>query len=423
MNIVKRWLTRLPQLRRDAAYLLLYSPLNVLAFCLVVPLLAAGVSTVVIGVGVLLLVVGLLVAGGFAQLARLAAGTVTGTDPLPSSYLRAEPGSGLLRRVLTPLKDPQRWMDLLWVIVSFPVSLLLWVLTVTWLALGLGGVLAPIPEIILELTIPDQAQNVAELLGLEPALLWMIVMDLTVGLIFLGSAPAVLRAMAACQTGLDRLLLTWRAEIGRLETSRAAVQRAEADTRRQLERDIHDGPQQGLVRLGMDLARARRQTADDPHAAAAILEEAMALNQQTLDELRRLSRGIAPPVLVDRGLAAALSEVATRSTVPVTVELSGLPEPTGLPDHVAYAAYFVASEALTNVNKHSGASRAHLTVTVHDARLHLRVEDDGVGGAALSKGHGLAGIAQRLDGVDGHLAVTSPAGGPTRIEAVIPCAS
>jgi len=197
------------------------------------------------------------------------------------------------------------------------------------------------------------------------------------------------------------------------------VQRAEADTRRQLERDIHDGPQQRLVRLGMDLARAKRQAIKDPQAAEGIISGAMDQTQQTLDELRRLSRGIAPPVLTDRGLSAALAEVAARSTVPVTVH-ADLPP---LPDHISQAAYFVASEALTNLNKHSGAHSAELGAVIETEQLRLWIADDGVGGASLAKGHGLAGLVERLEGVDGRLTVTSPAGGPTRVEAVIPCAS
>ena len=135
--------------------------------------------------------------------------------------------------------------------------------------------------------------------------------------------------------------------------------------------------------------------------------------------LRILSRGIAPPVLVDRGLAAALAEVAVRSGVPVAVD-ADVPR---LSEHVEQAAYFVASEALANLNKHSGARAAELGAVVEDGALRLWVVDDGVGGASVDKGHGLAGLVHRLDGVDGRLSVASPAGGPTRVEAVIPCGS
>ena len=220
------------------------------------------------------------------------------------------------------------------------------------------------------------------------------------------------------QTGLIRAMLSWHSEVSRLQTSRAAVQRAEADTRRRLERDIHDGPQQRLVRLRMDLARAQRQAEKDPAAASAIIRGAMDQTQQTLDELRQLSRGIAPPVLIDRGLAAAITEVATRSSVPVTVSTE-LPD---LPDHVSQAAYFVVSEALANLNKHSGATAAGVDARVVDGALLVRISDNGIGGASTAKGHGLAGLVERLNGVDGRLFITSPTGGPTTLEARIPCA-
>lgn len=418
MSILQRWTRSLPQARRDAAYLFLAWPLHLMAFCLVVPLAATGIGTIVIWVGLPILVMTLLITGGFADMARRAASAVDGSAPVPAHYLPVPQGASTIRGLLHPLKDPQRWMDVLWVMASFPVSLALWSLTVIWLSVAVGGLLAPIAEVVLELTVPENTQGWAELLGLPYPLLWSIVVDLIIAVLFLAAAPAVLRGLAAVHSGLTRLMLSWRGEVGRLETSRAAVQQAESDTRRRLERDIHDGPQQRLVRLNMDLARARRQTGKDPQAAAVILEEAMSQTQSALDELRNLSRGIAPPVLVDRGLAAALSEAATLSAVPVTIS-ANLPD---LPDYAAQTAYFVASESLANVNKHSGATRAHVEASVADDVLRVVVEDNGVGGASAAKGHGLAGLAGRLHGVDGRLSVVSPAGGPTRIEAVIPCA-
>ncbi|OMG34273.1 histidine kinase [Actinomyces naeslundii] len=333
-----------------------------------------------------------------------------------------EPGTSARRRLFRRLRDPQRWMDLLWAVIYFPVSFITWIISVVWLALAVGGLLAPIADITLDLvldpTIGEQRQGLAHLLGLQPELLWDIGFNLTCGIVFSLTAPAVLRGLAAMQTGLIRAMLSWRSEVSRLQTSRASVQRAEADTRRRLERDIHDGPQQRLVRLRMDLARAQRQAEKDPVAASAIIQGAMDQTQQTLDELRQLSRGIAPPVLVDRGLAAAITEAATRSSVPVTVSTE-LPE---LPDHVSQAAYFVVSESLANLNKHSGATAAGVEARVVDGALQVRISDNGIGGASTAKGHGLAGLVERLNGVDGRLTITSPTGGPTTVEAMIPCA-
>ena len=416
------WAARYRQLGRDAAFLLLSGPLSLLAFYLLVPLTALGVVTTIIWVGLLLLIIDLSIAGGFANIARLSMARVDGREPVPGGYLEPEPGASARRRLFRRLRDPQRWMDLLWAVIYFPVSLITWIISVVWLALAVAGLLAPIADIILDLVldpaIGEQRQGLAYLLGLQPELLWDIGFNLTCGIVFSLTAPAVLRGLAAMQTGLTRAMLSWRSEVSRLQTSRAAVQRAEADTRRRLERDIHDGPQQRLVRLRMDLARAHRQAEKDPEAASAIIQGAMEQTQQTLDELRQLSRGIAPPVLIDRGLAAAITEAATRSSVPVTVSTE-LPD---LPDHVSQAAYFVVSEALANLNKHSGATVAGVEARVVDGSLQVRISDNGIGGASTAKGHGLAGLVERLNGVDGRLFITSPTGGPTTLEARIPCA-
>ena len=416
------WAARYRQLGKDAAFLLLSGPLSLLAFCLIVPLTALGVVTTIIWVGLLVLIIDLSIAGGFANIARLAMARVDGREPVPGGYLEPDPGAPMHRRLFRRLRDPQRWMDLLWAVIYFPVSLITWTISVVWLALAVAGLLAPIADIILDLvldpTMGQQRQGLAHLLGLQPELLWDIGFNLTCGIVFSLIAPFVLRGLAAMQTGLSRAMLSWRSEVSRLQTSRAAVQRAEADTRRRLERDIHDGPQQRLVRLRMDLARAHRQAEKDPAAASAIIQGAMEQTQQTLDELRQLSRGIAPPVLIDRGLAAAIAEAATRSSVPVTVSTE-LPD---LPDHVSQAAYFVVSEALANLNKHSGATAAGVDARVVDGALLVRISDNGIGGASTAKGHGLAGLVERLNGVDGRLTITSPTGGPTTLEARIPCA-
>ena len=233
------------------------------------------------------------------------------------------------------------------------------------------------------------------------------------------------------QSGLARLLVAnptlagLRHEVSTLTASRAAVVEAGTSTLRRLERDLHDGPQQRLVRLQMDLAAARRRMGQDPAAADVLVAEAEQQVQETLSELRALSRGIAPPVLTDRGLAAALASLAGRCTVQVTLDVA-LPDGTRLPDAVEEAAYFVVSEALTNVAKHSGARSClvHVARTEAGGRpaLCVQVEDDGVGGAHPAKGHGLAGLADRVAGLDGTLHVQDRPGGGTRLEATIPCA-
>jgi signal transduction histidine kinase len=223
---------------------------------------------------------------------------------------------------------------------------------------------------------------------------------------------------------LGRVLLTLRAgtqaEIGRLSEGRDAAVAAEAVALRRLERDIHDGPQQRLVRLSMDLHRAQRLIATDPDGARSTLAEAAAMTTETLEELRALSRGIAPPVLADRGLTAALAALAARSPVPVELAV-GLEQGRRLAPAVENSAYFLASEALANVAKHSQATVCRVTVVCDASRLRVVVEDDGRGGAVLAPGHGLAGLADRLRAVDGVLTVDSPRGGPTRVIGDLPC--
>src|SRR6185437_3092986 len=188
---------------------------------------------------------------------------------------------------------------------------------------------------------------------------------------------------------------------------------------RRLERDIHDGPQQRLVRLALELGRAQHNFDRKPEAVRQALAEALVQTQEALDELRALSRGIAPPILVDRGLGEALGSLAARSAVPVELDVG--PVHRRLDAAVETAAYFVVAEALTNVAKHSYAGRCVIGLRHGKAALRVWVKDDGVGGAGLAKGHGLRGLDDRLHALGGRLWVTSPDGGPTMITAELPC--
>jgi len=191
------------------------------AFCLVLPLTAAGAGTVIVGIGFLLLTLALSISGGFANLARLRVARLDGREPRPGAYLSPVPGASARRRLFRRLRDPQRWMDLLWVIVYFPVSLFTWIISVGWLALAVGGLLSPIIDVILELilnaTVGDQSQSLAEFLGLYPPLLWEIGIHLSAGVVFSLTAPFVLRGLAAMQAGLIHGMLSWRSEVSRLE--------------------------------------------------------------------------------------------------------------------------------------------------------------------------------------------------------------
>jgi signal transduction histidine kinase len=201
------------------------------------------------------------------------------------------------------------------------------------------------------------------------------------------------------------------------ESRSRAVQAALAE-RRRIERDLHDGAQQRLVSLAMELGMAKEKVAEDPEAARKLLEEAHGEAKLALAEIRDLVQGIHPAVLSDRGLDAAISALAGRCPVPVEadVELDRRP-----PEAAETTAYFVVAEALANVAKHSGASEAHVAVWREpEDWLVVEVTDDGKGGADPESGTGFAGLADRLAALDGRLFVESPAGGPTRVRAELP---
>jgi signal transduction histidine kinase len=203
-----------------------------------------------------------------------------------------------------------------------------------------------------------------------------------------------------------------------LAQTRAGVVDAADAERRRLERDLHDGTQQRLVALAMNLGMARAQVTTAEQAQQAIAE-AHEDAKAALFELRNLIRGLHPAVLEDRGLDAALSGVIARMPIPVrlSTDLARRPPPV-----IEAVAYFVVSEALTNVAKHAQASQAEVFVQQAADRLHIIVSDDGVGGADPSRGTGLAGLAKRAASVDGTFEIASPPGGPTLLTVDLPCA-
>jgi signal transduction histidine kinase len=197
---------------------------------------------------------------------------------------------------------------------------------------------------------------------------------------------------------------------------------AEAVELRRIERDLHDGAQQRLVMLTIDLGLASERIDTDPAAAKALVLEARTEAQRALAELRSLVRGIAPAILLDRGLVPAIESISARGAVPTSVR-SDLPAGERLPDAIERAAYFVVAEALVNVAKHSRANRCEVRVLREGAVLVVEVWDDGPGGAAVGPAGGLAGLAGRVEGVDGTFSVSSPAGGPTLVRASLPVAA
>ena len=214
---------------------------------------------------------------------------------------------------------------------------------------------------------------------------------------------------------LDAELVT---RLQELRASRVRLVNAGDAERRRLERDLHDGAQSRLVSVNLLLGRLKLKVEGDADATA-MLDLAQSELRTGLAELRELARGIHPAVLTAHGLEPAIKSLASRSPVPVEVEA----DPVDLPPPVEIAAYFVVSEALTNVAKYAQASAATVTVRQADGVVRLEIADDGVGGADPSRGSGLSGLGDRVAALDGTITVDSPAGAGTTVRVEIPCAS
>ncbi|HET9242525.1 MAG TPA: histidine kinase, partial [Gaiella sp.] len=234
--------------------------------------------------------------------------------------------------------------------------------------------------------------------------------------------PELLAAVtAAAGIAIDngRLHAELRARLQELRGSRVRVIEAEQKERQRLERDLHDGAQQRLIALSLELSRLEERLDADPDARLRLVE-ARGEIATSLDELRAVARGIHPAVVSGHGLDVALEQLAARAPVPVrlTVAVQGR-----LPEHLEVAAFYLVSESLTNVGKHAQASSATVDVSQAGGQVVVEVVDDGVGGADTERGTGLRGLADRVEALDGRLRVWSPRGGGTRLRAEIPCAS
>jgi signal transduction histidine kinase len=421
---------------RELGFLLLGLPITTVGFGVSIGMFNTGLATIFpIFIGVFILIGSLYVARGFGtlELVRL---DWAGQRPIARpDWQDARARTGFWGWVRSLVANGHYWLALLHtVIINFVVSIFTWVVTVVWLSLGLGGVsywfwerFLPEPhhQFYLSQWILFGRDAVTPNAGFD---VLESIFYLVLGVVLLASLPFVTRALTTLHWGIAYGVLgAWKSEsLGKqvqdLSEARGAASSAEGHSLRRLERDIHDGPQQRLVRMQMDLAAAERQLDADPEKARGLIAEAMQQSKDALEELRALSRGFAPPILLDRGLVAALESAATRSPIPANV-IDALPADTELDQEIQRNAYFVASEAITNAIKHSGATAIDIRVAVDGTDLIVTVSDNGAGGATTKAGHGLAGLRERMRGVSGSLEVHSPTGGPTMVTARLPLAS
>jgi len=338
-------------------------------------------------------------------------------DPVPPL-----PSANPWRRFVARFKVAARWRELAYGLLIFPLGL---VTTLVALAVWCGSVAVILLPLYVRGLPGDSAKFGLFTIGWgqQPGL-WFVALAGVAAFVLV--APWVTIGLAQFDGWVGRRLLgppggdEMRQRVTQLESSRsAAVDSAEAE-RRRIERDLHDGAQQRLVSLAMGLGAARERLESDPERGRELVAEAHEEAKAALKDLRDLVRGIHPVILEDRGLDPALSAVVARSPVPVSLNVEIEERP---PAAVESTAYFVVSEALTNVARHAQAHAAQVNIVRAGDRLVIEVRDDGLGGADASNGTGLTGLRNRIAGHGGSMHVVSPLGGPTTLLVEIPCRS
>ncbi|MGW4158527.1 sensor histidine kinase [Streptomyces sp. NPDC004788] len=406
---------------RAFGYVMTGLPMGIVSFVVAVTFVSLGAGLLVTFLGVPVLAAGLTVCRGLGAVERARARGLLGLDVRAPEPVRGRTG-GALSWMGATLKSGASWRHLLYCLVRFPWAVFTFCVVLTLWATGWSLFTYPLWQWVFPTYV---SQDGIQLYGDGDHGMQMdtpteIAITCAVGLALVLLGPWVLRGLVA----VDRVLVAGllgpsllASRVTELESDRGVVVDTAAADLRRIERDLHDGAQARLVALAMDLGLAKERIADDPLTAAAMVDEAHGEVKLALQELRDLARGIHPAVLTDRGLDAALSAVAARCTVPVKVSVDLPARPA---EAIEGIAYFTVCELLQNVSKHSGAKRVWVDVWRADGRLMLQVRDDGRGGATPAAGHGLAGLTERIDAVDGVLAIDSPAGGPTTVTAELP---
>ena len=378
-------------------------------------LTVVGVPLIVVTAGIPLLLAAIPGTRWWANLHRELAGRVIGVE-IERPY-RKPPVPGIVNYLRTALTDPATWRDLAWLFVNATAG---FVLLIVSSALFFGAIFyliypflyAVTPQEVFGTPFGFELHNVLQSFVTWPAALVAFALWWNAGRP-LARLSARLTASLLGPTENSRLAV----RVQEVEQTRAESVDTQAAEIRRIERDLHDGAQARLAALSMNLGLAETLVERDPATAAKLLTEARESASQALTELRDLVRGIHPPVLADRGLdgAARALALACPLDVDVTIDLPGRP-----PAPVESATYFAIAEALANLVKHSHATRAWIQISYEDAKVHVLVGDDGIGGAEITEDGGLHGVQRRLAVFDGTLSVLSPGGGPTNVVMDVP---
>ncbi|GAB6901588.1 sensor histidine kinase [Kineosporia succinea] len=417
------WLRGFPAVAHLSLNLVLTVPYLLLAAFMLV----AVVLVPIFGMGIPI-VWALLLAAMFC--ARLDLLRLEGMTGIPLPWMGSAPEArerGWLRRHLL---GGRQWRSLAWVAWQSVWGLISSCLVLAFASVTLGLVAAPLYVWALP------SHEMYWPWGGTTSGPWWLLLVFVVGVVGMVVTPLMATGLIALDVLMAKLLLTRSSNAEKVKTLNrrvetltatraAAVDSVEAE-RQRIERDLHDGPQQRLVAIAMDLGLAREKMSRDPEGARDLMNKAHSAAKEAVVEMRQVARGIHPPILTDRGLDAALSALAASSPVPVSVQtdLPTRPSPT-----VEAIAYFCVSEGLTNVAKHAHASRARVLVSGVGEWLRIEIEDDGVGGAQPGGsdpdgravgGTGLRGLADRVAAIDGAVHLSSPAGGPTVLTIHLP---
>ena len=406
---------------REFGYVMLSLPISILFFTFAVTMVSLGAGLLITFLGVPVLAAALAGCRGLGSLERARARGLLGLEVSEPEPLRMKK-SGAMAWMGAVLKSGTSWRHLLYAVLHFPWAVFSFVVALNFWVYGWALLTYPLWFWVFPMY---GGQDGLQLYGDATHAIYLdnpfeIGVTALVGLLFTMATPWIVRALTTVDGLMVRGLLgpsKLATRVVELESDRGVVVDTAAADLRRIERDLHDGAQARLVALAMDLGLAKEKLTEDPQAAARMVGEAHGEVKTALQELRDLARGIHPAVLTDRGLDAALSAVASRCTVPVqvAVDLPSRPAPA-----IEGIAYFTVSELLQNISKHSRATMAMVDVWRVENRLMIQVTDNGVGGADVSGGSGLGGLAERLDAVDGILVVNSPVAGPTRITAELP---